>query len=180
MQQLVECVLRETWQEFEKGLADVHLELWYESDFRFLFIKHLLAQHRDTAKDCHAEWTAKRFDLHFQHQEQKAVLEFKFYVLRTAEGRRKGGPGNKNKGEFVKCVRKLHEHQHDNSSRFLVLVYHEPFRPSYEHPLRLFRDVECEHMELPPLVVGGDTLYCHLLHSFTEKRPQMNAGRRVS
>jgi len=79
-----------------------------ESVFRFLFIESFLGQNRRL--ECDDEW--KRLDLLVRGLGHQAAVEFKFYdskPLRHVDGRVtwKGGPGERNLGEFLKAVEDL-------------------------------------------------------------------------
>lgn len=127
-------VLNDTWKQFSFELSQTPLPHFTESVFRYLFVRSLLRLYPNVR--CETEW--KRCDLLFFDSLGPAVIEFKFYVHnyhRDLSGKtryRKGGAGEKNFGEFCRCVEKLstldsQKWGHDNGShirnRYIVLAY---------------------------------------------------------
>ncbi|MDZ5447238.1 hypothetical protein U2F26_31775 [Micromonospora sp. 4G57] len=111
-------------------LSRMPLSGWNESVFRYFFCRSLSEAHPDVTQFVECD----RIDLVLHRAEEKAFIEFKFY-LRAPKfdpytGRRsglKGGPGPRNLDEFRRCVDQLHGRKPVHGlSKYIVLVYADP------------------------------------------------------
>jgi len=105
----VSAVLRSMWAAIARESRQTPLDHWNESVFRFMFVRDLLSKYPHVR--CDVEWN--RVDLLIQDSDGPSPIEFKYYVrpwhvdLRGKRIRAKGGPSEKNFGEFCACVEKL-------------------------------------------------------------------------
>ncbi|WP_446213426.1 hypothetical protein [Micromonospora sp. IBSANI012] len=122
---------------FSRAMASMSDELplmplsrWNESVFRYLFCRSLAEAHPGVTQFVECD----RIDLVLHHAEEKAFVEFKFYL----QARKfdpytggwsgfKGGPGLRNLEEFRRCVDHLHGRKPMYGlAKYIVLVYADP------------------------------------------------------
>ncbi len=130
MDEVVRSTFSSTMAFMLAELAQMSLSRWNESVFRYFFCRFLSDAHPDVKQfvEC------SRIDLVLHCGEEKAFVEFKFYL----HPRRfdpytgnwsgfKGGPGRKNLSEFRKCVDGLYGREPvPGLSKYVVLVYADP------------------------------------------------------
>lgn len=132
-------------------VEDMPISLWTESVFRYGFCRAIAK----TRKQVELFIECDRIDLVLSSATKRAFVEFKFYSHpkrfhsygEHKPNAFKGGPGEKNLGEFKACIRKLHDRNTvRHLSKYVILVYTDPTdgsRPSkrystyydnYKHP----------------------------------------------
>ncbi|MFG3708622.1 hypothetical protein ACGF7U_28370 [Micromonospora sp. NPDC047670] len=121
-----------------------------------------------------------RIDLVLHRAEEKAFIEFKFYLhapkFDPYTGRRsgfKGGPGRMNLEEFRRCVDQLHVRQSIHGlSKYIVLVYADPIGGSttgnrysthYDDYAHWTGEITLDLLEsVEPIESGGDRIQAKL------------------
>jgi len=112
MRQLLNTAFEDTVDQIKADMAMMPLTRWDESVFRFMFSRAVTKRDPDITQffECH------RIDLVLRRKSARAFVEFKFYIhsprydeLDGTTWGMKGGAGDKNFGEFEKCVRTLRE-----------------------------------------------------------------------
>lgn len=106
------------------------LASWNESVFRYFFCRHLPGVDEGVKPFVECE----RIDLVVHRAEEKAFVEFKFYVhpqrfdpYTGGSSGFKGGPSLQNLREFQRCVDQLHDRKSvPRLSKYIVLAYADP------------------------------------------------------
>jgi hypothetical protein len=129
MRRQLPAVLRKTLERFTEHAKLVCLQNTDEFTFRAFFLAEFKKQFKKAK--CHTEW--RKYDLLICRGSQRFIIEFKFYVTRRAydidcrPARRKGGPSDKNEGEFRACIDRLRAAKGMGlAGRCLVLAYERP------------------------------------------------------
>ncbi|MFJ1541690.1 hypothetical protein ACIODS_24395 [Micromonospora chalcea] len=110
------------------------LSCWNESVFRYSFCRHLPGVDEGVQPFVECE----RIDLVLYRGDEKAFVEFKFYVhprrfdpYTGVSSGFKGGPSPKNLHEFQRCVQQLHDRKSvPGLSKYIVLAYADPLSGS--------------------------------------------------
>jgi hypothetical protein len=126
MKQLLMRATRAAFQSLKPHVKLVGLANVNESTFRSFFLAGLMG--RCPKACCQTEW--HKFDLLVQRDDENALVEFKFNVVRQTReldghlGYWKGGASAKNESEFKACVHKLHTLKDAKiKHRYVLLVY---------------------------------------------------------
>ncbi|WP_374538983.1 hypothetical protein [Micromonospora aurantiaca (nom. illeg.)] len=134
MGQSLDGVVRSTFLrtiEFMPGeLRRASLASWNESVFRYFFCRQLPGVDEGVQPFVECE----RIDLVVHRGEEKAFVEFKFYVhpqrfdpYTGVSSGFKGGPSPQNLHEFQRCVQQLHDRKSvPGLSKYIVLAYADP------------------------------------------------------
>ncbi|MFF5179774.1 hypothetical protein ACFY2Q_17275 [Micromonospora sp. NPDC000316] len=130
MNDLVRATFLSTVASMRDEVQRMPLDRWNESVFRYSFCRHL----SHASPDVRQFVECNRIDLVLHRGEEKAFVEFKFYLhqprFNPYTGDRsgfKGGPSPQNLTEFRKCVDRLHDRQSTHGlSKYVVLVYADP------------------------------------------------------
>lgn len=130
MDDVVRSTFSSTLALLQEELRRMPLSRWSESVFRYFFCRSLADAYPGVKQlvEC------GRIDLVLHSGEEKAFVEFKFYLRPkrydpyTGEPLGfKGGPGAQNLREFRQCVNALsHRQSMPGLSRYVVLVYADP------------------------------------------------------
>ena len=138
MGQSLDAVVRSTFLrtiEFMPGeLRRAPLASWNESVFRHFFCRQL----HDVDEGVQQFVECERIDLVLHRGEEKAFVEFKFYVhpqrfdpYTGGSSGFKGGPSPQNLREFQRCVHQLHDRKSvPGLSKYIVLAYADPLGES--------------------------------------------------
>ncbi|MBQ0895098.1 hypothetical protein KBX37_18655 [Micromonospora sp. U56] len=130
MDDIVRSTFSSTMAFMPEELRRMPLSRWNESVFRYFFCRQL----SDAYPDVNQFVECDRIDLVLHSAEEKAFVEFKFYL----HPRRfdpytgdwsgfKGGPGLRNLEEFRRCVDHLHGRKPMHGlSKYIILVYADP------------------------------------------------------
>jgi len=130
MRQLLTAAFKDTVDQIKADMAMMPLTRWNESVFRFIFSRAVTKRDPEITQF----FECNRIDLVLHRKSERAFVEFKFYIhsprcdlLSGAERGMKGGAGNKNFGEFKKCVRALKRRPNAHGVLKLVaLFYSDP------------------------------------------------------
>jgi len=183
MRELLITAFEDTVANFKAEAALMPLSRWSEAVFKFLYARAVAEREPDVSQffECSdpSFRPRDRIDLVLHRNNQRVLLEFKFYVHAKKydpwSGEDigwKGGPGTENRGEFVGAVRKLRERSVPsglNCSKVLALFYADPLATNRESYESYYGDTERDRNELDirPLVsigpfgLEGQTTLCH-------------------
>jgi len=127
---LVRSTFLRTIKLMKDELRRVPLAGWNESVFRYSFCQQLSGICGDVQQFVECD----QIDLVLHHGDEKAFVEFKFYVhpqrfdpYTGVSSGFKGGPSLQNLREFQRCVQQLHDRQSvPGLSKYIVLAYADP------------------------------------------------------
>ncbi|MEU8093739.1 MULTISPECIES: hypothetical protein [Micromonospora] len=130
LDEIVRSTFRRTIEFMPGELRRAPLASWNESVFRYFFCRHLPGVDEGVQPFVECE----RIDLVLHGGDEKAFVEFKFYVhprrfdpYTGASSGFKGGPGLQNLQEFQRCVQQLHDRKSvPGLSKYVVLAYADP------------------------------------------------------
>ncbi|SBV26123.1 hypothetical protein GA0070620_1605 [Micromonospora krabiensis] len=130
MDQLVRSTLSNTMAWMGGELKLMPLSRWNESIFRYFFCRQLASTKPSVSQFVECD----HIDLVLHSAEEKAFVEFKFYLhprkFDPYTGNSlgfKGGPSLQNLAEFRRCVDHLHgRNLTPGLSKYLILVYADP------------------------------------------------------
>ena len=171
MNEVVQVGFRGIVRALEAEPRAMLLSRWNESVLRYHFCRAIAAVHPEVEQFVECD----RLDLVLVQAPLRGFIEFKFYArpLRFdayGRGQRgfKGGPSQKNLGEFEACIDQLHARESvPGLSKYIVLVYADPkgdSRPrltyakhydDYKHPRDEFR---IRLMEASPEIPATDVV----------------------
>ncbi|MFG1722171.1 hypothetical protein ACGFII_26460 [Micromonospora chalcea] len=131
---IVRSTFRHTIEFMPAELQRAPLASWNESVFRYFFCRHLPGVDEGVQPFVECD----RIDLVLHGGDEKAFLEFKFYVhprrydpYTGDSSGFKGGPGLQNLHEFQRCVQQLHDRKSvPGLSKYIVLAYADPLSGS--------------------------------------------------
>jgi hypothetical protein len=138
MEEIIKEAFLSSIEHLREEVQNMPISLWTESVFRYGFCRSIAM----TRKEVELFIECGRIDLVLSNGNQRAFVEFKFYVHprrfdpygNHKTNAFKGGPGLKNLAEFNACVKKLHDREpRPHVSKYVVLVYIDPTDGSREN-----------------------------------------------